>query len=47
MGVGRVTLDNLFAVPMSAALDNSEGLVLSRARPLDEASATRREDLSS
>lgn len=47
MGVGRVTLDKCFAVLISAALEIGEGVAFSRARPLDEASATRREDLRS
>lgn len=42
-----MALDNTFAVLTSAALDSSEGDVLSLASPLDVASATRREDLKS
>lgn len=41
-----MTLGIAFAVVMSAALDSCEGATLSRASPLDEASATRREDPS-
>ena len=42
-----MTLDNCFAVVMRAALDSCEGATLSLASPLEEASATRLEDLRS
>lgn len=47
MGVDRLTEDSPFAVLTSAALESSEGFVLSRASPLEEASATLCEDVRS